>query len=211
MPYCWPQIPSEQLSEVEKAVGVGLVEGKEAVVKELEKVVVEEIIAAKVAGESGKGSSNRDTRICYCCRKSGHQAQNCPHAQEFAKMLEKRKENGTQNQKSKRPKSDVNADDDDYGEYNFMSIQISKEGNNETCHSALSAYTAALDSGCSSHTIKQSCIPKNTAIDSSSPICIQTASAGATLSAYGRASNGLVHKALVVSDSKLTKKFNFYC
>ena len=71
--------------------------------------------------------------------------------------------------------------------------------------SAFSVYTAALDSGCTSHTIKESCLPSDTVIDSSSTTHIQTAGVDATLPAFGRASNGIVQKALVVDDDKLAQ------
>ena len=51
-----------------------------------------------------------------------------------------------------------------------------------------SAFPAALDSGCSSHTIKKSCLPVDTQIDSLSSIHIQKAMNGDTLEAFGRAS-----------------------
>jgi hypothetical protein len=84
-----------------------------------------------------------------------------------------------------------------------MMGHASSSSSNEGC---FSAYTAALDSGCSSHTIKKSCLPRGTQINSSTPISIQTASVGATLEALGRASIGLVQKALVIPDKKLAKK-----
>ncbi len=43
-----------------------------------------------------------------------------------------------------------------------------------------------------SHTIKESYLPSETVIDSSSTIHIQTACVGAMLSAFGRASNGML-------------------
>jgi hypothetical protein len=93
------------------------------------------------------------------------------------------------------------AADEDYGEYSFMVAESSVE---EEVPSALSVYTAALDSGCTSHTIKESCLPEETAIDSSSTTNIQTANTGAVLPSFGKASHGRLRKALVVSDEKLT-------
>ena len=154
--------------------------------------------------KGGKGGYNsNNSRVCYCCRKAGHQAQNCPHAQEFAKLLEKRKDGGGSNQGAKRAKRGEDEDAEDVGEYSFMMQNVfdsvcEKEG-------CFSAFTAALDSGCSSHTIKKSCLPVETKIDSSTPVHIQTAMNGATLEAFGRASKGIVKKALVVSDKKLAK------
>ena len=73
------------------------------------------------------------------------------------------------------------------------------------CPSAFSVYTSVLDSGCSSHTVKESCLPSDTVVDSSRTIHIQTAGVGALLPAFGRASNGIVQQALVVDDDKLAE------
>jgi hypothetical protein len=64
--------------------------------------------------------------------------------------------------------------------------------------------TLALDSGCTSHTIKESCLPSETVIDSSSATQIQTC-VGALLSAFRRASNGILQNAFVVDDDKLAQ------
>ena len=116
----------------------------------------------------------------------------------------KRKDGGGTNLGAKRAKrgAEVDAEDDDLGEYSFMMGHAPSSSSNEGC---FSAYTAALDSGCSFHTIKKSCLPKDIQINSSTPISIQMASVGATLEALGRASNGIVQKTLVVADKKLAE------
>ncbi len=70
---------------------------------------------------------------------------------------------------------------------------------------SFSAYTAALDSGCSSHTVKRSSLPMGSIIDRTQPTNIQTASSGIMLPSFGKSSNGLLHNALVVDDDLLTK------
>ena len=67
--------------------------------------------------KTGRGKS-QGGRVCFCCRSAGHQAQHCPHAQEFSKTLEKRKDNNSQGNQVKRNKPP--AADEDYGEYSFM-------------------------------------------------------------------------------------------
>jgi len=69
----------------------------------------------------------------------------------------------------------------------------------------LSVFTAALDSGCTSHTVKESCLPDGTFVDSSRKTNIQTASSGAVLPSHAKASNGVVQDALVCRDDELAK------
>ena len=74
----------------------------------------------------------------------------------------------------------------------------------DVLQSALSVFTAALDFGCTLHTVKNSCLASGTVIDSSSTTHIQTAGVDSTLPAFGRASNDILQKALVVDDDKLS-------
>jgi hypothetical protein len=151
--------------------------------------------------QGGKGSNyqTNHSRVCHLCNKAGHLAKDCFHAKEFAKMLAKRKgDSGEKQHKKQRNESN----DEDYGEYSMMLQPVIDEQSDEC---TLSAYTAALDSGCSSHTIKSSCLPETTVVDNSNVVNIQTASSGTTLSAFGKASEGLVRNALVVDDKHLTK------
>jgi hypothetical protein len=100
----------------------------------------------KPKGGKGNNNYNSNSRICYCCRQAGHQAQNCPHAQEFAKLLEKRKDGGDQKQGTKRVKNNSAAvtEDDGYGEYSFMVAHVRSEACSDICFSAYTAAVAVL-------------------------------------------------------------------
>ena len=68
-----------------------------------------------------------------------------------------------------------------------------------------SKFIAALDSACTSHTVKRSSLPKKQVMDSLRVTHIQTASSGATMPSFGKASNGVMEDAFVVEDNKLAK------
>ena len=89
-----------------------------------------------------------------------------PQAKEFAKFLEKRKTEGGGNNHNKRAHREQDEDfsTGDYGEYTFMSCSSGQMSSHDNC---LSVFTAALDSGCSSHTIKSSRLPQKTHLDTS--------------------------------------------
>ena len=148
--------------------------------------------------KGGKGRNNNHIS-CNLCSKSGHFARDCPQAKEFAKFLEKRKAEGGENNHHKRAHRDQDDDaTDGYGEYSFMSSHTAN-------HDCSSVYTAALDSACTSHTVKGSCLPKKTRLDTSRKTRIQTATPGASMPSFAKASSGLLEDALVVSDKDLTK------
>ena len=152
-------------------------------------------------GGKGNNFSNNYSRLCNLCQNPGHLAANCPHAKEFGGILKKRLAHDGGNQQRKKGHRDQDDDgaDGDYGSYSFM---LNTSNQVQTC---LSVFTAALDSGCTSHTVKESCLPDGTFVDSSRKTNIQTASSGAVLPSHAKASNGVVQDALVCRDDELAK------
>ena len=65
---------------------------------------------------------------------------------------------------------------------------------------AMAAYQAAMDTGCTSHVIVKESLPKDTKIDFSRAINVQTAKNGDGMWAQGRADAGLLTECLVVDD-----------
>ena len=126
---------------------------------------------------------------------------NCPHAKEFADILKKRNAHDGGNQQRKRVQQlhDDDGADGDYGQYSFMLHTSSPDSNRP------SYFIAALDSACTSHTVKRSSLPKEQVMNSSRVTHIQTASSGATMPSFAKASNGVVQDALVVEDNRLAK------
>ena len=61
-------------------------------------------------------------------------------------------------------------------------------------------HIAALDSGCTHHTLKRSLFPDSIPIDTSQVIHIQTAHTGTSINSSGRASAGVLKDAIVVDD-----------
>ena len=135
-----------------------------------------------------KSSNNNKDRNCNICHEKGHPHWRCPYTDEFAKMLPKLKR---EKKHHKAPHQSGN--DSDY------SMML----NDVTDIALLDVHTAALDSGCSSHTLKESVIPREAQVDANQRSVIQTAHAGTTIPTLGRVDAGLCRKSLVVKDGDL--------
>ena len=62
-------------------------------------------------------------------------------------------------------------------------------------------HIAALDSGCTHHTLKRSLFPDSVPIDTTQVVDIQTAHSGTSIKSSGRASAGVLKDAIVVMQS----------
>ncbi len=125
------------------------------------------------------------------CREKVHQSRACHYANQFAPKIKKQKKDHSH----KTARTDENDSD-----YSMMLRNFSPPSEDSIL---LSHHSAALDSGCSSHTLKESDVQSTARINSEHQSVIQTAHSGTTISTLGRADAGLCRKSLVVKDGDL--------
>ena len=149
-------------------------------------------------GGKGKPSFNSNTpHTGNLCNKSGHLSHSCPYAKEFQQVLAERENLNSIDYLPKRRKEDE--DNDEYG------MMITATENVTHVEHALSVHLGILDSGCSSHTVKEESLPVDAVMDRRKSATINTAQNGASMHSHGRSSNGLLQNALVVEGNQLSK------
>lgn len=135
---------------------------------------------------SKKGAAAKSV-TCNLCSETGHYASDCPNAAAFKEYLRSNKRKAT---------SQGGRDDGSDDEYSMVLT--------ETACSATSTI-AALDSGASSHTLEQDCLPYGTQIDVSSAPIIKTACSGQGLHTLGRADAGILKNSLITKTGQLSR------